>query len=273
MRAPIPPSYSILSKYYRLQRRQLHNTQATRCSSASTATARRLTAELGAGAWYNGAPGTKESNVADPGLHLTAGATVDEGNNWISIRLGPAVMIAPALRRSPWPKSLLGDYTLASGSSPAVIGFPLLREIRTRQAPVTISSACAPQTAGNPNVDSGAVEFGGTVTVPTLTRLLHLWPARYGRFRYTDRYETSRVAPSTSLERHYRRRGVPVSADGRRLPRLHESRRRHGPTPREGGECDHVGRNHGHRDFTVSLPTLASIAPVGHARYGCSGSP
>ena len=40
-------------------------------------------------------PGTNEANVPVPVFNLTAGATVDEGNNWINISWGPLSMTSP----------------------------------------------------------------------------------------------------------------------------------------------------------------------------------
>ena len=40
--------------------------------------------------------GTNEGNVPVPVFSLTAGATVDEGNNWINISWGPLSMTSPS---------------------------------------------------------------------------------------------------------------------------------------------------------------------------------
>ena len=46
-----------------------------------------------------------------PVFNLTAGATVDEGNNWINISWGPLSLIKPS------DGTVLGDYSLAAGST------------------------------------------------------------------------------------------------------------------------------------------------------------
>jgi len=75
----------------------------------------RIPPELGATGFYgyHVPPGTNESNVPVPVFSLTAGATVDEGNNWINITWGPLAMTDPTTN------AVLGDYRLTS-SSPAI---------------------------------------------------------------------------------------------------------------------------------------------------------
>jgi hypothetical protein len=83
----------------------------------------KIPPEVGAGAWYQVPPGTNESNVPIPVFNLTAGATVDEGNNWISISWGPLSLIKPSTELTPATGStvsseaVLADYSLGTGSS------------------------------------------------------------------------------------------------------------------------------------------------------------
>ena len=69
--------------------------------------------------WYQVPPGTFEGNVPTPVFNLTAGATVDEGNNWINISWGPLSLIAPTTETNPTTETFLADYSLAAGS-PAI---------------------------------------------------------------------------------------------------------------------------------------------------------
>ncbi len=111
---------------------------------------------------YSVPPGTNESNVPNPIFSLTAGATVDEANNWVSISWGPLAMTNPLTNAQ------LGDYSLAPGSQ--AINY------------ITPGNSSTTYTAAPPNdffdrprksnnaVDAGAVEFqAAAVAVPTLT--------------------------------------------------------------------------------------------------------
>src|SRR5262249_24099137 len=63
---------------------------------------------------YQVPPGTNESNVPVPIFSLTAGATVDEGNNWINVSWGPLSLLDPSTN------AVLGDYSLTSSSTAAI---------------------------------------------------------------------------------------------------------------------------------------------------------
>jgi hypothetical protein len=63
---------------------------------------------------YQVPPGTNESNVPVPVFNLTAGATVDEGNNWINITWGPLSLVDPSTN------AVLGDYSLTASSTAAI---------------------------------------------------------------------------------------------------------------------------------------------------------
>src|SRR5262249_9427206 len=68
----------------------------------------------------SGPPGSLQGNVPAPIFNLTAGATVDEGNNWINISWGPLSLIAPTSEGSaPLAEVPLSDYSLADGSPAA----------------------------------------------------------------------------------------------------------------------------------------------------------
>jgi hypothetical protein len=96
-------------------------------------------------------PGTNESNVPVPIFTLQAGATVDEGNNWINMTWGPLSMTHPVNG------STLGNYALST-SSPAVdyIGSSAATYAA---APSTDFFGNPRKTAQNPCVDAGAVDI------------------------------------------------------------------------------------------------------------------
>jgi hypothetical protein len=114
----------------------------------------KIPPEVGAGAWYQVPPGTNESNAPVPIFNLTAGATVDEGNNWISITWGPLALTHPATG------AVLGDYSLLFGS-------PAIGYITPGNSSTTYGLAPSDDYFGNPRkgnnaVDAGAVEFTGS---------------------------------------------------------------------------------------------------------------
>jgi len=95
-----------------------------------------------------------------PIFNLTAGATVDEGNNWINISWGPLSMTNPSTG------TVLGDYSLASGS-------PAIGYITPGNSSTTYTAAPANDffdlpRKGNNAVDAGAVEFTAAASAPIL---------------------------------------------------------------------------------------------------------
>jgi hypothetical protein len=118
--------------------------------------------------WYQVPPGTFEGNVPTPVFSLTAGATVDEGNNWINISWGPLSLITPTSEAgSPLAEVALSDYSLAAGS-------PAINYINPANSPTSYTAAPADDFNGtlrksNGAVDAGAVEFASNVNAPTLT--------------------------------------------------------------------------------------------------------
>jgi len=118
--------------------------------------------------WYQVPPGTFEGNVPVPVFNLTAGATVDEGNNWVNISWGPLSLIAPTSEGgSPLAEVPLSDYSLAAGS-------PAINYINPASSPTSYSMAPADDFNGtlrksNGAVDAGAVEFASNVNAPILS--------------------------------------------------------------------------------------------------------
>ena len=123
--------------------------------------------EAGASVWYQVPPGTFEGNVPTPVFNLTAGATVDEGNNWVNINWGPLSLITPTSETNPSAETPLSDYSLAAGS-------PAINYINPANSPTSYTAAPADDFFGNLRksngaVDAGAVEFASSVNAPTLT--------------------------------------------------------------------------------------------------------
>jgi hypothetical protein len=113
----------------------------------------KIPPEAGASVWYLVPPGTNEGNVPVPIFNLTAGATVDEGNNWISMTWGPLALTSPATG------AILGDYSLAAGS-PA-IGYITPGNSSTTYSVAPADDYFGTQRKTNNAVDAGAVEFAG----------------------------------------------------------------------------------------------------------------
>ena len=109
--------------------------------------------QLGGG-WYGVPPGTNEGNVPVPIFSLQAGATVDEGNNWINISWGPLSLEHPVTHAP------LADFSLTSGS-------PAISYVTQANSATTYSAAPSTDFFENPRksnnaVDVGAIEFVGT---------------------------------------------------------------------------------------------------------------
>jgi hypothetical protein len=132
----------------------------------------KIPPEAGKDTWYQVPPGTNEGNVPVPVFSLTAGATVDEGNNWVNISWGPLSLVNPTTEINPSAETMLGDYSLAAGS-PAIDYVTLLGSAVTYLvAPGDDFFGTLRKTAANPRVDAGAVEFtGAAVAGPTLSAI------------------------------------------------------------------------------------------------------
>jgi hypothetical protein len=127
----------------------------------------KIPPEVGAGAWYQVPPGTNEGNVPVPIFNLTAGATVDEGNNWVNITWGPLSLINPTSETNPSTETVLSDYSLTAGS-------PAIGYITPATSGVTYTAAPANDFFENPRktnnaVDAGAVEFAVAPNTPILS--------------------------------------------------------------------------------------------------------
>ena len=108
----------------------------------------RVPPEFG-GMGYQVPPGTNEGNVPVPIFNLTAGATVDEGNNWINISWGPLAMTNPSSG------AVLGNYAIAGGSSAINTG------ISSPVSGVTPPSTDYFGRTRTSPYDIGAVEYNG----------------------------------------------------------------------------------------------------------------
>ncbi|HTY63536.1 MAG TPA: hypothetical protein VMG30_14915 [Acidobacteriota bacterium] len=127
----------------------------------------KIPPEAGAGAWYQVPPGTNEGNVPFPVFSLTAGATVDEGNNWVNISWGPLSLVNPTTEINPSAETTLGDFSLLAGS-PAINYITQANSSRTFTA-APLDDFFGNSRKGNLAVDAGAVEFssggGGVAAV------------------------------------------------------------------------------------------------------------
>jgi len=129
----------------------------------------KIPPEAGVETWYQVPPGTFEGNVPVPVFSLTAGATVDEGNNWVNISWGPLSLITPTSETDPTAEVALNDYSLASGS-------PAINYITQSSYLASFNAAPIDDFFGNLRksngaVDAGAVEFASNVNAPILTQV------------------------------------------------------------------------------------------------------
>jgi hypothetical protein len=117
-------------------------------------------------AGFNAPAGRSETTGLYPVFALNqtvAGATVDEGTNWINLTFGPLALSNPASYTGPnTALPLLGDYGLSAGS-PAINQVPLL-VAAIQGAPDHDFFGTPRRNAGNP-VDIGAVEFAATTGI------------------------------------------------------------------------------------------------------------
>jgi len=121
-------------------------------------------AQGGNGGLWNVPPGISDATVPNPIFNLTPAATVDEGNNWINMTWGPLSLNNPATGAT------LGNYALAQGS-PAIDYVPSSSPTYAA-APHTDFFGNARPDANNPNhFDVGAIEYQGVVPAPTLASI------------------------------------------------------------------------------------------------------
>jgi len=129
-------------------------------------------------------PGISDAIVPNPVFSLTPTATVDEGNNWVNMSWGPLSMVNPVTSTGTT-NVMLGNYAL-SADSPTVPCLPGSSPVRgcietIGASGVTTVTAPGRDFFGNnrpdpgpPNMNPGAVEFGGFMINPggpTLTSI------------------------------------------------------------------------------------------------------
>jgi hypothetical protein len=164
----LSPAYSVLTDAGDYSA-ALHNSGSNPTVVSQYCNGSRVPPELGS-AGYKVPPGTNESNVPVPVFSLTAGATVDEGNNWINISWGPLSLTHPVSGTT------LGNYSLATGS-PA-IDYIGSTASTYALAPSSDYFGNPRKTPTNPCVDVGAVDIaaglicGGSVPTATVSGTL-----------------------------------------------------------------------------------------------------
>jgi hypothetical protein len=122
----------------------------------------RIPPEFASGG-YQVPPGTNEGTVPVPVFSLLAGATVDEGNNWVNMKWGPLAMTSPMAPNG----SPLGNYAPAVGS-PAIDVIPVAQA----HPSTDFFGHPRPDPANPAKFDVGAVEFqGANVIGPMLTSI------------------------------------------------------------------------------------------------------
>jgi hypothetical protein len=106
--------------------------------------------------------------VPNPVFSLTAGATVDEGNNWVSISWGPLALTAP------WRTNLpvgtpLADYSLTASS-------PAINFITPANSNQTYQAAPADDFFGNLRKTNNAVDAGAIESTATPVAVVNVMP-------------------------------------------------------------------------------------------------
>jgi Bacterial cadherin-like domain len=145
----LKPQYSVLTDITGYSLATNHNMAASAIGLVSQyCNGSRIPPELKSGG-YQVPPGTNEGTVPVPVFSLLAGATVDEGNNWVNMKWGPLAMTSPVNG------SQLGNYGLTPQS-------PVRDAIVTSQSshPSTDFFGNPRPSLDNPtHFDVGAVEY------------------------------------------------------------------------------------------------------------------
>src|SRR4029077_10745788 len=120
----------------------------------------RIPPEFGGTGWQV-PPGIADATVPNPLFSLQPAATVDEGNNWVNIAWGPLAQTNPVTGVT------LGNYA-PTATSPGRDYITALLSSRTYAAAPALDFFDHTRKTNNA-VDIGAVDFGATVFIPTLT--------------------------------------------------------------------------------------------------------
>jgi hypothetical protein len=126
---------------------------------------------------YGVPPGIVDASSPNPVFSLTPAATVDEGNNWINVSWGPLSLSDDSATGGLYGNygggAAFGNYALAA-SSPAIDYIPTTGgNFNTAAYPTLATDFFGNKRPDAPNTkfDIGAVEFQGTIPVPTLISL------------------------------------------------------------------------------------------------------
>jgi hypothetical protein len=104
-------------------------------------------------------PGIADATVPNPLFNLTPVATVDEGNNWINLRWGPLSLLNPVTN------TVLGNYAPSASLDSTVAGVPVAQS----HPALDFFGNLRPEPGDTTKFDPGAVEFGSTPPVATLS--------------------------------------------------------------------------------------------------------
>jgi hypothetical protein len=212
-------------------------------------------------------PGIADSVVPNPVFSLTPAATVDEGNNWINVTWGPLSLTNPAVKGldGNWGGGLaLGDYGLA-GSSGAIDRIPPTASTYNLAPPTDFFGNPRPDASGN--IDVGAVESQNFVAIPpTLSSIAPNTGARGTSVQVTltGTHLTGASAVNAPGSPNITVTGVGVVSDTTVVATLNIA-----AITALGAHNITVTTPNGPTNavvFTVTGPTLTSIAPTSGAR-------
>ena len=146
----------------------LHNTANNPNFASQYCDGSRQPPESGASGWLVPA-GISDATVPNPIFNLTPVATVDEGNNWVNMRWGPLSLLNPVTSTSTT-NVVLGNYSLTAGS-PIIDFIPTSEPNYSTLVPKTDFFGNGRPEPGitDTKFDPGAVEFGSTAPVATLS--------------------------------------------------------------------------------------------------------
>jgi len=151
----LAPKYSVLTDITGYNQAANHNLAPGALGLAKQyCNGSRMPPEFASGG-YQVPPGTNEGTVPVPVFSLQAGATVDEGNNWVNMKWGPLAMTSPMAPNG----DALANYSPIAGS-PAIDAIPA-----SESHPVLDFFGNPRPSPANPSlIDVGAVEYQGAVT-------------------------------------------------------------------------------------------------------------
>jgi hypothetical protein len=160
----LAPIYSVITSTTGYTGTTLHNSATAPNFVSQYCDGSRQPPEFGSSGWFVPA-GISDATVPNPIFNLTPVATVDEGNNWINMRWGPLSLLNPVTNTQ------LANYAPSASFDGTAAAIPTT-EANFSLVPTTDffgNLRPEPGDAAPVHIDPGAVEFGSTAPVATLS--------------------------------------------------------------------------------------------------------